>query len=225
MLGIDPRNGTGQEPILRRREEDAGGRHHRAVQRAERADRNGGRDDDDADGTDHELCHVRGDQLGMLHLLNRNEIEIHQIRAEVEHHDGRGADQQRTRQRPLRMEHFATDEREISPAVVRPQNRHHGEQKWRQPHRGALREDAAGREVRRLAPQGEPYQDQRRERPNLEDRAQVLEHRATMDAKEIHRADEHDISRAEELLGADIERAQAGDYRRGIVAERPQRVR
>ena len=45
-----------------------------------------------------------------------------------------------------------------------------------------------------------------------------------MNSKEIHHTDQDDVSRAEQLLGADLDRPYARDDRGGIVAERTQGV-
>ena len=127
-LRIDPRDEPREQSILGRRKENARRRHHRAVERAEGADGDRGRDDDHTRGTDHQPRHIRRDQLGVLHLLDGNEVEVDEVGAEIEHDDRRGADQQRARQDLLRILDLAADEREIGPAVVGPQDRHHRQQ-------------------------------------------------------------------------------------------------
>ena len=171
---VDPRDQAGEQVVLRRGKEDPRRGHHRAVQRPERADRDRRRYHHDSRGTDDELCHVRRDQLGVLHLLDGNQIEVHEVGAQVEHDDRGGAEQQRARQDLLRVAHLAAHERQIGPAVVGPEDRHHREQKRRQPDRGTLREDPALGQRRRTGAEREAQHDEQRERADLEHGAQVL---------------------------------------------------
>jgi hypothetical protein len=85
---------------------------------------------------------VRRDELRRPDLIDRENRQVREIREQVDHEHRERAENDRARQIPLAVFHFAAGEREIGPTIERPQDGDEGEAERRDRER-------AGREERR----------------------------------------------------------------------------
>ena len=151
-------------------------------------------------------------------------MQVDEVGREVQRHDRARADEHGAGEIALRVFHLPTDEREIAPAVVGPEDRHHREQEGRQPHGGPLGQHGTGREPPVAAAQQEAQQHQRHERAHFQRRAHVLENRRAMDAHVVHHGHHADKHSGQELLGAHRLPRQGQRRRRGVESQDPQGV-
>ena len=167
-------DGPEEQPVVRHREKDAGRREDRADERTERREHHHDRHRADADPAQHRVRGVGGHQWRPGHLAERQQIEIRGVDEQVDRDDPSGPYDQRPRQVPLRVPHLAAHEREIAPAVVRPQHRDQ-----RQAEQAGRDRSRRGRKMRPVAlPHEKRQEDEHHQRAVLGAGGEIQDERA-----------------------------------------------
>ena len=208
---------TKEQAVVGHREKDAWRREQRAVQRAERREHHGDRHERYAPVAHQHLRGIRGDEPRVCDLRHREDREVREVGQQVDHHHGQRADDQRLRQRLLRILHFPAHETQVGPPVERPQRTHQRQPKGTQceaPLGGGRREVP----TRLRQPDREREHDDERQGAVLGEGRQVLHQTAPAHTQDVERRCERDCS------GSDIPSPVTVRRQRRVVAAHAQRV-
>src|SRR3990172_7110971 len=136
---MDLRDTGEEEAVSRLRKIHPGGGEDGSVRRADDGEQDGERNKGGPESAEGALGDARGDARSLGDLLERKDLQIGEVRAEVNRHDGGDPESEGEGNVPLRILDLAGDETDAIPALVGPEASDHRDTELAKHERGGRR--------------------------------------------------------------------------------------